>query len=243
MKVVVFSALFGSRDRLWSVPPVATSGASYILFTEKRRPEAGLWTQGVDGVGRPSILRGTGEVSPPVPTWEQRIVEVAYGNRGTARYYKTMAHEVLSEADISIWVDGNIRLLISPGEAVGKWLKGADLAVFKHPDRQCLFQEASVCTRWRKGDKERIAAQVSAYQEVGMPRDWGLASTRCVIRRHTERIARLNEMWWKEIRTYSVRDQISLSFTCWRANMHWEFIPGNATDHSKFWFVPHGEAV
>lgn len=237
MRIVVYTALFGNKDRLWSVPPVSMRGATYVVFTERQRREVGLWSQGRN---RPTILEGTGKTSSPVPTWEQRVVKITHDNRRTARYCKVMAHEVLPEFDISIWIDGNIRLLLPPREAVKRWLRKRDLAAFKHPDRQCLFQEAEACMEWRKGDKRRIATQVDAYQKAGMPRNWGLASTRCVIRRHTGQIVKLNEAWWKEIKMHSVRDQVSLPYVCWKARTRWGVIPGKALHHREFWWIPHG---
>lgn len=240
MRIVVYTALFGDKDYLWSVPPqLIGTGVKYVVFTEKPRQEVGLWTHDFSH-SRLSILKGTEKTSPLVPFWEQRIVKSPYGPRKMARYYKTMAHKVLRGADVSIWVDANIRLLLQPQRAVAHWLKGSNLAAFKHPDRNCLFSEAAICIEWRKGDKQKIGPQMKAYRKAGMPRGWGLASTRCVIRRHTKQIAKLNEAWWSEIKTYSIRDQVSLPYVCWKIGARWGVIPGRAVHHKAFWFIPHG---
>jgi len=234
VNLVVYSALFGDKDPLWSPPPVAMQGARYVLFTERYRREVGLWS-------RSGLFEGSRAVSSPVPAWEQQVVEVPYGARRTARYYKTMSHKVLPDADVTVWIDSNIRLLITPRKALKRWLKDNDLLVFRHPDRKCLFQEARVCLEWHKGDSSRIRSQVEAYEKEGMPYDWGLASTRCVIRTRRTRVLRLNEAWWKEIQTYSVRDQISLPYVCWKLGMRWGLIPGKALCHDAFWFTFHGQ--
>jgi hypothetical protein len=239
VKIVVYTALFGDKDKLWSVPPVAASGAKYVVFTEKPRREVGLWTYSFS-LEHPVILHGTGEVSPPNCTWEQRIVKVPFEARRTARYYKALVHKVLQRFEASIWVDGNIRLLIPPQVAVSHWARESDLIVFKHPDRRCLFEEARICAEWRKGDVQRLGDQVKAYRKAGMPRAWGLASTRCVIRRHSKQMTELNEAWWSEIRTHSVRDQVSLPYVCWKLGARWGVIPGKAVRHKDFWFIPHG---
>jgi len=241
-KIVVYTALFGDGDRLWSVPPVAVRGAQYVVFTEKPRREVGLWTYDYSW-SRPTIIPGTEEVSPPVPSWEQRIVKASYGNRKTARYYKAMAHKVLRGVDVSIWVDANVRLLLPPDEAVRRCAGGGDLATFKHPNRNCLFEEAKMCLMLGRGDKRLIKTQMKAYRRAGMPKGWGLPETRCLIRMHTKRIAELNEMWWKETKAHSARDQISLPFVCWKLGMPWGTIPGNVKYHREFWFTYHDKFV
>lgn len=237
-KVVIYTALFGDDDLLWSVPPIVALEAKYIVFTEKARREVGLWTHSFSH-DCPVVIPGTGDVTSLSRVWEQRIVKSSYGPRKTARYYKAMAHKVLRGVDVSIWIDANVRLLLPPEEAVRRWVGKGSLATFNHPDRRCLFQEASMCLRQRKGDSRQIAAQVKAYRKAEMPREWGLAETRCVIRRHTRRIADLNELWWSQTQKYSVRDQIGFPFVCWKLGVPWGVIPGNAKRHKEFWFIYH----
>lgn len=238
MNIVVYTALFGDKDVLWSVPPTATSGARYIVFTEKKRREVGLWTSG-GAYGRPcSVLPGTAATSAVRPLWEQRIVEMPHGARRTARYYKTMVHEIL-DADVTVWVDANIRLLIKPAIAI-KWLGKGNLAAFKHPDRRCLYQEVRACIEFGKSDKAMLRRQAAVYRAAGMPASWGLASTRCVVRQNTADQRALNEAWWKQIREYSERDQVSLPFVCWKQGRKWATIPGYATRSKSFWFILHG---
>lgn len=241
-KIVVYTALFGDGDRLWSVPPVIVPGAQYVVFTEKPRREVGLWTYDFSW-GRPTIIQGTEEVSPLTPTWEQRIVKAPYGSRRTARYYKAMAHKVFRDVDVSIWVDANVRVLLPPEVAVKRYAGGGDLVTFKHPNRSCLFEEAKMCLMLGIGDKRLIKAQMEAYRKAGMPKGWGLAETRCLIRRHTKQIASLNEAWWNETKTHSARDQVSFPFACWKLGTPWGTIPGNVKYHKEFWFTYHNKFV
>jgi len=236
MKIVVYTALFGDHDQLWSVPPDAARGATYVAFTEKPRKEVGRWT---GAPGREVILKGDGDLEPSVPTWKQRIVTPAFDSRKSARYYKIMSHEALPDADIVIWVDANIRLRATP-EVAAKWVLDYGLAAFKHLDRLCVYQEIAACVNFGKGVKSDLLAQEKAYRAAGMPQKWGLASTRCVVRRHTPEIIELNKAWWNEIQTYSVRDQVGLPFVCWKADLRWKEIPG--TERSvNFWFIKHGD--
>ncbi len=233
MRVVVYTALFGDIDHLWSVLPVATGDCRHVCFTDRPRRQVGLWR------GK-EVVRGTGNKTAP-PIWETRIVETDWNPRRSARHYKALPHRYLSDADVWIWVDANVRLVIRPQDAVKKWLRG-NLATFRHPDRVCLYDEAEFCRRKGKAPNKAVNRQIKAYQNAGMPRRWGLPETRCVIRRNTERVHKLNDMWWEHMEQFSARDQISLPFACWKLGLKWDVIPGRVwvrKTNNDFWFIKH----
>ena len=234
LNIAVVTALYGTIDKLWSVCPTAYDpNAEWFCFTDKEREQIGLW-----GGRTPGII----DDGPAFPAWTQIVHEPRWDNRRTARHYKTMPHLYFPDADVWIWLDANVRLLITPTEAVERWLKG-DLAIFKHPDRDCLYDEAQFCAKVGKDDKGTLGRQTVAYSADGMPTHWGLAETRCVIRRNTERMKSLSVGWWAEIEKRSIRDQVSLPFVCWQLGLRWDVIPGRAWVHNSsewFWFRKHG---
>ena len=233
MNIAVYTALYGTIDRLWSVCPTAyDSDAEWFAFMDKDRQQVGVW-----GGKAPQII----DDGPAFPAWTPIIHEPRWDNRRTARHYKTMPHLYFPDADVWIWLDANVRLLIPPSEAVAQWLKG-DLAIFKHPDRDCLFDEARFCAKVGKDDKRTLGKQTVAYSAAGMPARWGLPETRCVIRRNTAKMRALNVDWWSEIENRSLRDQVSIPYVCWRLGVKWGVIPGRAWVHNssrEFWFKKH----
>lgn len=245
MKIVVYTAIYGKKDPLWSVPPIARDGTDYVVLTDRRLMEVGLWTLDGSYGRRATILTGTGEF-PSVPTtWEQRKFSTDLPSwdrmtpRRRARYCKMMPHVIFPEADVTVWVDGNIRLLRTPRRAVA-WLTSNNIAAFRHPDRRCIYEEAKACMEFGKGSRKEILAQINAYRKAGYPANRGLISTRCVIRRNCDEINWLNEAWWREIRERSERDQISLPFLLWKMGIDYSHIPGSAIRGSDFWFIMHG---
>jgi hypothetical protein len=241
MNIIVYTAIFGDIDRLWPPYPPALGGARHVCFSDKPRDERGLWND-------KGFVKGSGDrMTPGGPFWQVRVVQAKWKPRRSARYYKALPHRVFPDADAWVWIDGNLRLLIPPGKAVKKWLKG-DLATFNHPDRRCLYDEAAFCASKGKDKRAVLTAQTDRYRDAGMPAGWGLPETRCVIRRNTERVRTLNELWWLEMERYSVRDQVSLPFLCWKAGMRWDVIPGRAWVGGKnvnrdFWFVRHKDKL
>lgn len=224
MKIVVYTAIIGNIDKLWSVLP-GSADVQYIAFVDAHKQEVGLWSGTV-----PEILGGT-ERLPALPTWEQRIVNVPWGNRRTARHYKTLPHRYLPDADVWIWVDGNVRLRMPPEDAM-RMTRGP-LTTFDHPDRKCLYVEGAFCRRFHKDKAMVIDEQLRRYRADGMPPGWGLASSRVVVRKNTADTIGLGEDWWREIERGSLRDQISLPYVCWKRGMKWAALPGTCDRDNK----------
>ena len=215
MKIIVYTAIFGQIDKLWSIHPVARGKAGYICFSDIPRKERGLWN------GQQFLAKRT----PGSFIWKVHQIKQQKSPRRTARHYKCLPHRYLPDADVWIWMDGNVRLTIPPEEAVRQWLQ-SDLAAFKHPDRNCLYVEASFCAKHKKDGVDVLRAQATRYRKAGMPARWGLAETGLIIRRNTPAIHEFNEAWWKEIEHGSFRDQVSFPFVCWKRGMRWTTIPG-----------------
>ena len=128
-----------------------------------------------------------------------------------AKIYKILAHKFL-DCDISIWMDGNITLLIPPEEAVEMWLGDADIAFFRHYKSKDLDWEL----KWIKYKFNRRSpvsleaqAQVEHYRPLNITKD-ELGMGGFIIRRHTPLVERFNEAWFSEICVRGQRDQLSL---------------------------------
>jgi len=71
------------------------------------------------------------------------------------REYKILSHEVIPDADITLYHDGNFRLLVSPFSLIERYLQEADIALFPHPERNSVYDEIEACARFGK-DNERL---------------------------------------------------------------------------------------
>ena len=219
MKVIVYTALIGNIDKLWSVMP-GSDDVQHVAFVDEPKLEVGLW-----GGSPPNILPKTGGKKARA-TWRQQIVEPKWSARRTARHYKTVPHSYLPDADVWIWIDSNVRMRMHPLELIKRYLKNHDLVTFKHWDRDCLYTEAEFCAKHNMDTGALFQEQMKRYQLAGMPKRWGLAATRVVIRRNTKPIRELNESWWSEIEQGSQRDQVSFPYVCWKHKIPWGVLPG-----------------
>ncbi len=131
-------------------------------------------------------------------------------SRMEAKIYKVLFHKFIKD-EYSIWVDGNVFLKYQE-DYYYKLLGDYDIAVKKHPGRNCLYEEAEQCKLLKKDKLHLINRQIERYRKEGYPEKAGLAECQMIIRRNTPEMRRLCEEWWKEICSNSSRDQISFPY-------------------------------
>jgi hypothetical protein len=128
-----------------------------------------------------------------------------------SRWYKLNPPK---DYDYTIWIDGSIRVFsrffaeYMVDQAKDRW------AMFKHPWRNCLYDEAEESHDMRKYHGEPIMAQAEAYKKAGMPSNWGFWASGIICRRN-DWGDDLNALWWQEHEKWSFQDQISLSYVSW----------------------------
>lgn len=168
------------------------------------------------------------------PTWETRkpcdkFLEPVMN----AKIHKILSHKYCDTPYI-VWVDGNMELKQDPHELV-KLMGKKDFAFFKHPGRDCLFEEADACISLGKGKIEEIGEQIKQYAKDMFPDHAGLCECTAFIRKNNKKANETFEKWWAEICRYSHRDQ--LSFPVAFQGKKWATIPGSvqvALGHKNF---------
>lgn len=155
-----------------------------------------------------------------IPGWECIVFDPNLADpRRSAKCLKVLPSLFLSAYEVSVWIDGNVRLSLAFAGLVSRFLDaGASIGLFEHGRRACVYDEADECIRWGKDDPEVIERQVARYREEGHPLKWGLFMGGLIIRRHMRSDCHSLMMdWWSEINRGSVRDQLSLPVVLRRA--------------------------
>lgn len=151
-------------------------------------------------------------------TWEMRAPFNRFScPRRNSRVPKILAHQFIS-APYSLWLDGNLQLL-KPFDELLYLLDDHDIAFFKHPTRDCLYDEAIECVRHGLDDPHVIAEQVKKYESEGFGKHKGLTENGFILRRHTPKVEAFNNYWWSEYCRHSVRDQISMYYALDKAGL------------------------
>jgi hypothetical protein len=149
--------------------------------------------------------------------------------RRNSRIQKILAHKYF-DSEYTIYLDGNLKLLISPEKMVEKYMKGYDMALFKHGTRDCIYDEALEVAQKRMDDTELIIEQAKHYEDNEFAPHKGLFQGGFIIRRNNARTRRFNEAWWADFCRYSRRDQLSLMPAIEESGVIVNTIPGKWVD-------------
>lgn len=202
-EIVIYTAICNGYDSLKEQPPSARNGVDFVAFTD------------------------SGENTK---TWDVRPVCKDYKDPNrNAKIHKILSHQYFTDKRYSLWIDGSITIdfPFAIEKLIEMYLADHDIAVFKHPDRNCVYQEANACLQQKLDDPNIIRKQIQKYTKEGYPSNAGLAECTVILRRHTDTIKRFNEAWWDEIRNGSRRDQISFNYVAKKLNVKIRYFPGN----------------
>jgi len=147
--------------------------------------------------------------------WKEYHQPPTNAPRKMARWWKVAG--MPTDAMFTVWLDGCLQLLVEPDLLVQKWLidERADIALFAHPVRDCLYQEAKVVKSKAKDFPATVDAQMERYAVKGFPRHFGLGETPVLVRRNTPAVRAFNLKWWRELEEGSLRDQLSFDYVRW----------------------------
>lgn len=129
--------------------------------------------------------------------------------RRNSRIQKIMPHKYF-DSEFTIYIDGNMKLLIPPEEVIKRYMDGYDMALFNHGVRDCIYDEALECAKLKLDDPEVIIEQAKYYEEHEYAKHKGLLQGGFIIRCNNSRTQAFNEAWWADFCRFSRRDQLSL---------------------------------
>lgn len=161
-----------------------------------------------------------------------------YKNRRDAKIYKICPHLFLPGYDYYIWMDATHTLEADPEELVEEYLKGSEIAVFQHPERDCIYEEANLVKQIGFDHANLIEDQLDFYREMEYPEHNGLYELPARIQKNNGRTKQLGLMWWEQICMFSSRDQISFPFVCEQLNIKPNIIPGRANTIRGNKYIP-----
>jgi hypothetical protein len=214
-KIVVYTAIMGDYDELLD-PFSHEEDVSYVCFTDSEK------------------LRST--------TWNLVHVPVQYRDpRRTAKIYKMYPHLLFPKSDISIWIDGSCRVMGSLTSFLDSYLDSdCSFACFPHPRRTTAREEREACKRYRKDEVKLIDEQGNDYVTEQFPDAEQLIAGGVLIRRHMRPdVIQFDELWYREVDKYSVRDLLSFNYLAWRQDFVYALIPLSLIDNGVFAWVPH----
>jgi hypothetical protein len=175
--------------------------AGYDDLPEVTHPEAGVtYVCFMEG---PATTKNGWQVRPLPQRWGNPVLD--------NRFVKMHPHLLFPDHPCSVYVDGNVLLKQGVRDLAQEALRSHDLALYAHPFRNCIYQEAEECARIGHDWLWAFERQMRRYRAEGMPPQNGLFECNVLFRRHhAPAVAALMEAWWHEFLHGVRRDQLSL---------------------------------
>lgn len=181
-----------------------------------------------------------------VGVWEIRpLVFSGKDNTRNSRFHKINPHKLFPEYEQSIWCDSNIGIC-SPYIFKQIEERKADFLVPIHFCRNCIYDEFFEVEKLGYDAKDVIEKQKRLVENDGFPKNWGLAETNILYRKHKlPEIIKVMDMWWSFIRDFSKRDQLSFTYVLWKNGFNLDkfFIKNTRLSLSDFDVYPHNPKV
>jgi hypothetical protein len=215
MKVAIITAIYGDYDR-----PKTLEHA-----IERVDVSCYLWTDS-EKIGREASDLGWSSVLDEYPNGDRELSPML-----RAKYIKTHMHVAGNGADVLIWLDGSMTIIVPYFvDKVMDALRGVDVALTPHPLRTCIRPEALVTAALARYSDCDPIKQVNYYDNIGHPRDWGLFASGAFAIRDNAKTREWGEHWWHECATRTYQDQLSLPVITrimeqkgmkWNQNLPW----------------------
>ena len=211
--IAVVTAIAGGKDYLKEVDKRFREDADFIAFTDEE-----LYSD----------------------TWEIRPIRKFYATPClNAKVYKVLIHQFTEDYKYSLWVDGSIIPKTSINMLVEKYLKTADMSVFKHRIRDCIFDEHETLMDLKREKPEILMSAINKYKKKH-PIKAGLYECGVILRHNTKKVEDFNNAWWSEIGRYTERDQIPFMYLARKMGMNINsFDTGNMYINKLFKYEDH----
>lgn len=221
--LICFTAIFGKiRDELKSLQHLQCD-PKHVAFHAY-----------VDGVTLPEKHSTGWELRPAV--WEH-----ATNPRLRARRHKLLSHKLYPNAEHTLWLDGCLTPKHDPSKLIEDYMTEGSPGIFtfRHMQRNCIYQECEACVRLKKDNLLVLRHLAKRYKAEGYPHNNGLAETTAMLRANTPEVNRFNELWWDELRSNSIRDQMSFNYLIWKHDLTYGTFLGRRVSCPHFSWTPH----
>lgn len=190
-RVVVYTSITNGYDEL-TAPALRDPLVEYICFSDGKSPAITPWRM-----------------------IDVRHLEMTAKDRN--RYVKMHPHLFLPDHDLSVYVDGSIKIIGDLRSLLAS-IEGQKESTFlyDHPQRNCIYEEGAACAFFGHDWGWRIRRQMRGYRDRSYPLNNGLFEAGVLIRRNVPEMRSLMGAWWIEYATGVKRDQLSLPYVSWR---------------------------
>lgn len=198
-RIVIYTVLFGNYDSV-KEPLFITPNCDYYIITDQEINNDTIWKK------------------YPLNKFKRTIQN--FSNLEKARFFKLHPHLLFPEYRYSMFIDANIRM-VTDMRPVFSQLGANVIAIHNQPGRDCAYQEATEVIVIGKADSTQVIKQMKCYKKEGFPQHYGLFRTCVVVRKHNDLTCKkLMLLWWKDLKKFTKRDQLSFTHALWELNLN-----------------------
>jgi hypothetical protein len=237
MRSVIYTAIFSNCDELQQ-PTVQDADCDFICFTDQHMPaRVGVWNV--------VHVKTRAGMHPRMQAKRFKLLShevFHYGRLAFRHRLRRGAWSLRNRYACSIWVDGSLKI---KGKSFSRDMAAAAAdtgwAMFRHNERDCIFEEAAVSATMEKYRGRPVFEQVEAYRREGVIEHGGLFECGVIARQEplNDRVRRVNELWWKENEKWTYQDQLSLPYVLKATDKTVGVIPGNILNNKWFDWIAH----
>ena len=209
-KTLVYTAIFGDKDEppvLLNSDKVDISQYDFICITDNPKLESDIYK---------------------IHHVKSQFTDITKN----ARFYKICGHSEQEKYDVAIWHDSSLMLDALKISELAIYAFKYKLSTFRH-GHICIYPEARQCIEMEKDNPIRIAIQISYYALIlNFPLREGMYETGILVKnvkQYNESL--IQKIWWKHLRWFSRRDQLSLPVASWLTNSDIGILKGKAFDN------------
>lgn len=192
---VIYTCVTGNYEKIID-PTYIQQDFDYICFTDNPNQTSKVW----------KFREIPEELQQYSKVKQQRLIKIS-------------PHKYLSEYSESLWIDGSIDILSDMNKFINTYCNIKDKCVYirRHPNRKCIYSEATICISMKKDTSININPQIKKYKDEKFPSNFGLVETNIIYRKHNEPYCiKLMNLWASELINGSHRDQLSFNYALWR---------------------------
>lgn len=214
-RIAVYTAIFGDKDHLNDPLNHFSDQKSvdYFCFTNNSNLKSTVY----------NVIYKNPQINNPVKK---------------SRFFKIIGAEELKGYDYIIWHDGNIQINAEKIECMVEGLGSNFMAAFKHPHRDNVFDESKVCIKRNKDNFFLITVQLLVYMLNGVSVKSNLFETGILVKNNKVKDD-FYDLWWNDVKKYSSRDQISLSYLVEKNHKKLSLLLGEGTNNPYSTYHPH----
>jgi hypothetical protein len=205
---VVYTCLFGFSEPFLDARYERPDDVDFVCFTDDAELRSDFW----------SILH----VGPSLLDPHRR-----------SKSFKHRPHAVLPAYEESLYLDNTVRLVMPVSQIFELLPISHTIIAFKHPWRDCVYEEAEVVKGAKYDREEVIDEQMAHYRRIGYPAHAGLNAAGVLLRRHhSPKLIEFMNDWNFQIMRYSLRDQLSFNVARWFHRHEAAEFPGSLVDNT-----------